>query len=150
MSADQRPAPCIVLFDGVCGLCNRWVTFLIRRDPGLAFVFVPNQSEAGRELMRRHQIPEEKVSRTVYVIEGQKIFSQSTSTLRIASRLPFPWRLASGLRIIPASLRDAVYRIISTHRYQWFGKQSVCRVPTPEERARFIQTREELESYLNR
>jgi predicted DCC family thiol-disulfide oxidoreductase YuxK len=142
--------PCLVLFDGACCICNGIVEFMQPRNPEGTLYFVPSQSEAGRELMRRERISEEAVALSLHVIEEGGIFTRSTAVLRITSHLSFPWRLVSVFKVIPPFLRDGFYMLVSANRYRWFGKRSECIIPTPEQRARFLQTREELEEFEKR
>jgi predicted DCC family thiol-disulfide oxidoreductase YuxK len=127
----------VVVFDGVCGLCNATVDFLMRRDRRKRLRFASNQSAAGRALLARFGVDPEDV-RTVYLIEGDRLSRKSSAALRIARTLGLPWKLAYALVIVPRFLRDAVYDWVARNRYKWFGKKETCRLPTPEERARFL------------
>jgi len=112
----------VILFDGVCNLCNAWVLFVIKRDPSGHFAFAPLGGEAD----------------SIILIEKDAIYDQSTAALRIARRLSGAWPLAAAFLIVPKGLRDAVYRLIARNRYRWFGRRDVCMVPTPELKARFL------------
>ncbi|HWL51490.1 MAG TPA: DCC1-like thiol-disulfide oxidoreductase family protein [Chthoniobacteraceae bacterium] len=147
MGIRRNQSSCIVLFDGVCHFCNRFVTFLQRRDAGQQLYFVASQSEAGKVLMQQYQISGEEVGRTIYAIEGSRAFSRSTAVLKIVSHLSAPWHFMTCLAVIPRALRDAVYRTISANRYRWFGMASECRIPTAEEKQQFLQTLEEVEAF---
>jgi predicted DCC family thiol-disulfide oxidoreductase YuxK len=127
----------IVIFDGVCNFCNASVNFIIRNDPREEFLFAPNQSPAGREILERLGLPIGEVG-TVYLVEGDRASARTTAALRIARRLRFPWNLAFALILIPRPLRDAAYDWFARRRYRWFGKAERCRVPTERERARFL------------
>lgn len=135
----------LIIFDGVCNLCNVWVDFVLRRDPGDRFLFASNQSEAGRLVLESHGIDPTVVS-TIYLVEGGQIFDRSTAAIRIARGLRFPWWLAGGLLLAPRGLRDLFYSLIARNRYRLFGRRSSCRVPTPEERSRFLEEAEDLHS----
>lgn len=127
----------IVIFDGVCSLCNASVDFLMRHDRTGRLRFGSFQSEAGRTLLARHGLftaPE-----TIYVIDDDVLYTESTGVLRLARYLRLPWRAAGILQVVPRPLRDPVYRWVARNRYRWFGKRDTCRVPTPEERARFVE-----------
>lgn len=127
----------IVIFDGVCNFCNSSVNFIMKRDPEEQFLFAPNQEESGQKLLHAHGKDASQVE-TLYLLENGKLYDKSTAALRISRRLRFPWNLCYGLIIIPAFLRNPIYDFIARHRYQWFGKREACRIPSPEERARFI------------
>jgi predicted DCC family thiol-disulfide oxidoreductase YuxK len=130
----------VIIFDGVCNLCNASVDFVIRRDRRGQFLFASNQSEAGRALLSRFGVAPGDVQ-SVYLVEGDRIASRSTAALRTARRLGLPWSLAAAFLAIPRPLRDVVYDFIARNRYRWFGKKETCRLPTPEERARFLDDR---------
>lgn len=125
----------IVLFDGVCNLCNGTVDFIIKRKGKAHFRFVALQSEAGERLMQKFNIPNEIDS--VILIDNHKIFWKSEAALEIARRLPLPWRLAVGFKIIPKKWRNGAYFWITKNRYRWFGKRTSCRLPSPEEKIMF-------------
>jgi predicted DCC family thiol-disulfide oxidoreductase YuxK len=133
----DRPGP-VVLFDGVCNLCNAWVSFLIDRDPAAKLRFGSLQSDAARDLLKRTgRIPSAELE-GVMLIEGSRVYERSTAALRTLGHLRGAWRLFELLLVIPMPLRDAVYRGIAASRYRLFGKRATCRVPTAAERERFI------------
>ena len=127
----------IVLFDGVCNLCNRSVDFIIRHDRSGTIRFAAQQSETGQRLLAEHGLAAAG-GQTMVVITDGGVYTQSTAALRIARRLGWPWSLWYGLIVVPRILRDPVYRCIARHRYRWFGRRDTCRVPTEAERARFL------------
>ena len=127
----------LILFDGVCNLCNGFVQFVIVRDPAARFRFGTLQSASARQVLSLHESTNPLPDTMVLVEEG-RIFTRSTAALRIARRLPFPWRLASVLLVIPRPLRDWIYAIVARHRYRWFGQRERCMVPTAALRARFL------------
>lgn len=130
---DSRP---VIFFDGVCGLCNRFVDFVIRRDTAAVFRFAPLQGETARQVLSEDELKELK---TVVLWDEQGFFRKSTAMVRIFSRLGGGWRLfATVLRIIPRPLRDAGYSIVVRYRYAILGKKETCRVPTAAERLRFL------------
>ena len=147
MGMRKRETPCLVLFDGVCNFCNGFINFLMRRNPQGTLYFVASQSEAGRKVMEHYGISEEEVGKTVFAIEGNRKFSRSTAVLGIMAHLEAPWRFLSHLAIIPKPVRDAVYNQVSARRYRIFGKADACRIPTPEERSRFLETSAQWEAY---
>lgn len=129
--------PRIVLYDGVCGLCDRSVQFLLRVDHDRALSFAPLQGETAVILRRRHpEIPADLD--TVVYVEGDRAHLRSRAFVRLARHLRYPWKLVSWLWIVPAPLADLVYRLVARVRYRVFGKRDACRVPEPDERARFL------------
>lgn len=127
----------VVVFDGVCNLCNGAIDFIVRHDREAVFRVTANQHGAGRQLLADHGMSPDEVD-TIYLFEEGRMYQRSTAALRIARRLPFPWRLLYGFIIVPAPIRDAVYRVIARNRYRWFGKKETCRLPTPSETSRFL------------
>lgn len=127
----------IILFDGVCNLCNAFVDFIIIRDTKGAYRFASLQSSFGQEKIMKCSTAEADMD-SVVLIEAEKCYTKSTAALRIARRLRFPWPLLCGFVIVPRILRDAIYDFVANNRYQWFGRRHTCRLPTPEERSRFL------------
>ena len=127
----------VVLFDGVCNLCNGSVQFIIRRDPAGRFRFASLQSEAGQALLRRHGLDPDDLS-SVILVEDGRAYARSDAALRVARGLSGAWRAAGALRVVPRPLRDLVYGWVARNRYRWFGRREACMVPTPELRGRFL------------
>ena len=127
----------IVLFDGVCNLCNTAVDFIIRHDSRGKFLFASLQSAAGQELLRHYQLPTESYDSMVLLKQG-KLYLRSEAALTIAAELPGGWRLFGIFKLVPVFLRDAVYNFIARNRFRFWGKKESCRLPTPEERSRFL------------
>jgi predicted DCC family thiol-disulfide oxidoreductase YuxK len=134
MSSSNKQA--VVLFDGVCNLCNGAVTFIIDRDPAVYFRFAPLQSEVARRLLNDFEV-EPDLSSLVLLEDGQ-CYTRSTAALHIAKRLRGGWPLLFSLMVIPKPARDYVYAWVAANRYRWFGKMETCRVPTPELTSRFM------------
>jgi predicted DCC family thiol-disulfide oxidoreductase YuxK len=136
--APRTPSP-VVLFDGVCNLCNGWVNFLIDRDPQGVLRFASLQSSAAGDLLRSagHAQPAAEPE-TILFVDGGRVFERSAAVLRMVRYLSGGWWLLGALAVVPRPVRDLVYRWIARHRYAWFGKSETCRVPTPELRARFL------------
>lgn len=128
----------IVLFDGICNLCNSSVNFIIDRDKHNRFKFAALQSDAAV-----HHIGNstglEKVENSIVLIQDGKAFHQSTAALRIARQLSGLWPVLYIFILVPPFIRDGVYSWIARNRYSFFGKTDTCRVPTPELRDRFIE-----------
>jgi len=127
----------IILFDGVCNLCNRSVQFILKRDPNEQFKFTSLQSETGQNLLRKHALKPDMKS--VILIENDQIFLKSTAALRIAGRMKGLWKLAGVLYIIPRPIRDFIYQWVAKNRYKWFGKADSCMLPRPEWKNRFLE-----------
>lgn len=127
----------VILFDGVCNLCNQSVLFIIKRDHQGTFRFAALQSEFGQRVLQEHQFDPAKLY-SIILVEGDKVTDRSTAALRIARRMNGLWPLLYGLIIIPPFIRNWVYDWISRNRYKWFGKKDECMIPTPELKARFI------------
>lgn len=127
----------IVLFDGVCNLCNFAVNFIIKNDPGRQFKFTSLQSEKGKELMREFHISSNEDS-VVLIRKDGRTFTKSDAALQICRQLKGPVKLLVIFKVLPVFLRDPIYDIIAKTRYRFFGKKETCRIPTKEERARFI------------
>ncbi len=127
----------VLLFDGVCNLCNRAVAFIVRRDPAARVRFASLQSPAGRERLRAHGLPEDHIDSLVLIDQGQA-WQRSDAALRVAGYLRPPWSWLRALRVLPRPLRDGLYRWIARHRYRWFGKREACMVPDDELRSRFL------------
>jgi len=130
---DSHP---VILFDGVCNLCNASILFIIKRDPKGIFKFASLQSEFSKELIGN----DNRTMTTLLLVEKGQVFRESTAALRIARELKGGWKLLYGLIILPAFIRDSVYRLIARNRYHWFGKKDQCMVPTPELRDRFLDS----------
>src|SRR5262245_45818562 len=128
----------VILFDGVCNLCNGTVLFVIRRDLKARFRFATLQSATAGSLLQSVTASGEGIPDSVALIESGRLYVRSAAALRIAGRLGFPWRLLAVFLLVPRPLRDWVYDFIARHRYRWFGKREVCMVPTPELRERFL------------
>jgi len=127
----------LVLFDGVCNVCNALILFIIDRDPREQFVFAPLSSEIGRAALAKHGLAQPELDSVVLVEDG-RAYSHSTAILRILGHLGGVWSLCWAGLVLPRFLRDWGYRYFARHRYAWFGKSDQCRVPTPELRRRFL------------
>lgn len=127
----------IILFDGVCNLCNAAVQFVIRRDPSNQFLFASLQSEEGTKIAGGYNLPVNDMNSFI-LIENGKAYDRSTAALRVAGKLKGLWRFFYVFIIVPKFLRDGIYQLIANHRYQWFGKKDECMVPTPELKAKFL------------
>lgn len=125
----------IVYFDGVCGLCNRFVDFLIRKDTKHRLLFAPLQGETAAKNLGVD--PNQEFDSVIFS-EGGKLRYKSSAALRIMSTMGGAWKLMRIFLIIPGFIRNFVYDIIANNRYKLFGKKESCRIPTKEERQRFL------------
>jgi predicted DCC family thiol-disulfide oxidoreductase YuxK len=128
----------VVLFDGVCNLCNGTVVFVAGRDPGGYFRFAALQSPIGQDVLTAAGLPADTLE-TLVLLEGGRVFVRSTAALRITRRLSGLWPLAYAAIVIPPPIRDAAYRLIARHRYRLFGRRDACMIPSPDLRRRFLE-----------
>ena len=127
----------IVLYDGVCGLCDRSVQLILRNDRRGRFRFAALQSEAGHALLQRFGMAPGALDSVVLVEDG-RAWQKSRAALRIARRMDAPFPLLWPLRIVPPPVADFFYDLLARNRYRLFGKLDACMVPPPEVRARFL------------
>lgn len=140
MSLETNP---IVLYDGVCGLCNRMVQFLLKRDTEGRLRFASLQSEFAERVLTRHGIDPSDLDTVQLVVDyeqpGERVLGRSDAILRAGEELGMPWKLlATSARIVPQALRDTVYRLVARNRYRVFGKYETCMLPDPDQRHRFL------------
>lgn len=131
-------APAVILYDGVCGLCDRTVRFVLARDPdGTRFRFAALQSDFAAAALARHGRDARDLD-TVCLLDGERLSIKSDAVLDILARLGGIWRLAAVARLLPRRLRDAAYSWLARRRYRWFGRFEQCAVPPPALRQRFV------------
>jgi predicted DCC family thiol-disulfide oxidoreductase YuxK len=140
-SVENTPVP-LVLYDGVCGLCNGLVQFILRHDHRGVFKFAPIQGPTGRAILTSLGSDPDLPS-SFHVVAGHgtghsQVFAKSDAVVFVARRLPWPWRMAGTLRLFPRSWRDSAYDLIARTRYRWFGRYDQCLLPQPEFKNRFI------------
>jgi predicted DCC family thiol-disulfide oxidoreductase YuxK len=148
MTGEQTAGPMpssaqtLVLFDGVCGLCNRLVAFLIRHDHRDQFRFAPLQSEFAQTLLRRYALDLNDFDTVVVLADyrqpSERALTRSQAALWSVARLGGIWKVFAIAKLIPLSLREALYRVIARRRYQVFGKYDACPLPKPEDRPKFL------------
>ena len=132
------PEKPIILFDGVCNLCNSAVTFVIKRDPQQKFVFASLQSTTGQALLKKFNLSDHNLSSFVF-IENGRVYQKSTAALMVSKQLSGVAQLLYGFIIVPAFIRNAVYNFIAKNRYKWFGKKDSCMIPTIQLQSRFLK-----------
>jgi predicted DCC family thiol-disulfide oxidoreductase YuxK len=128
----------VVLFDGYCSLCDGAVRFIMARDPTARFRFAALQSEAAQSRLRAAGAPS-VLPDSVLLLDADGLHVRSEAAVRIARQLRAPWpMLAQVASIVPRRWRDALYDVVARRRYAWFGRRDSCRLPTPDEAARFL------------
>lgn len=128
----------IVLFDGVCNLCNRSVDFVVRRAPPSRIRVAAQQSPTGQRLLTEAGLKAE-AAESLIVLDGTRTYMRSDAALQIVRRLRTPWPLLYGFVIVPRVLRDPLYTLIARHRYRLFGRRNTCRLPSDADRAHFLE-----------
>ncbi len=133
----------IILYDGVCGLCDRFVQFVLKRDAAATFRFAPLQSAFAGKLLARHGVDHADLN-TVYLVldaegPGERLLQKSKAVFTVLSRLGPGWRLLALLRVLPAFLLDPFYSLVASVRYRLFGRFDACALPSKEWRSRFIE-----------
>ncbi|MFH4965249.1 DCC1-like thiol-disulfide oxidoreductase family protein [Gaetbulibacter sp. M235] len=128
----------LILFDGICNLCNSSVLYVIKNDKKDKFRFAPIQSEFGQNLIEKYGVNTEKTDSILLYTEENGIDYKSTAALKIAYYLGFPNNLISVFLIVPSFIRNWVYGYIAKNRYIWFGKKESCMIPTPELKSKFL------------
>ncbi|WP_113928559.1 thiol-disulfide oxidoreductase DCC family protein [Bacillus sp. P14.5] len=127
----------VILFDGVCNLCNNTVQFIIKRDDRAYFKFASLQSDAGKVVIEKYQI-NPKID-SIILIEQNKFYVKSEAALRVSKNLGGFWKVFFVFMVIPKKIRDKVYDFIAQNRYKWFGKRDSCMLPSSEMKKRFLE-----------
>jgi predicted DCC family thiol-disulfide oxidoreductase YuxK len=127
----------IILFDGVCNFCNYWVNFIIDRDKQNNFKFAALQSEKGRELLDKFNLPKDDFDSFV-LIEENKIFKKSSAAFEIVKHLNGWPKIIIPFSILPHTFTNLIYDLVAKNRYKFFGKKDSCRIPTKEEKSKFL------------
>jgi len=128
----------IILFDGVCNLCNGFIQFVIKRDKNDLFRYASLQSGIGQQLVTERNIDTTKIDSVILIEPGEAYYLKSDAALKIARNLKGYRTISKLLNLIPSILRNIVYDLIARYRYAWFGKKDQCMIPTPELRAKFL------------
>jgi predicted DCC family thiol-disulfide oxidoreductase YuxK len=129
--------PAVVLFDGVCNLCNGSVIFIIRRDAQAKLKFAPLQSDYGAEQLKRFNLTASSLD-SVLLVKAGRLFQKSNAALEIAAMLDGMWPAFYVFKIVPRGMRDFIYDWVAKNRYRWFGKKEACMIPTPDMNSRFV------------
>ena len=132
----------VIVFDGVCVLCNGWVGFLLRHDRAGRYRFAAMQSETGRALLATHELdPDDPASFLLIehdVVQAPRVSTDSDAIRRVLVGLGGGWRVANVIALVPRGLRDPAYRWLARNRYRWFGRHDACLLPSHEHRQRFF------------
>ncbi len=127
----------IILFDGICNLCNGSVQFILKRDKNEKFLFASLQSDASKNILLQYNV-KKITANSILIIEDGQVYDKSTAVLKISRHLNWPWTMFSIALQLPLSIRDKVYDFIARNRYKWFGKKDSCTMMIPEYKNRFI------------
>lgn len=128
----------VILFDGVCNLCNNSVQFIIKRDRKDVFRYAALQSEIGQKLVSERNIDTSKVDSIILIEPGVAFYTKSDAALEIGRSFGGAWTMLAVFNLIPSSLRNIVYDFVAKNRYRWFGRKDACMIPTPELKAKFL------------
>lgn len=128
----------IILFDGICNLCNSAVQYIIKHDKNNVFRFAALQSDIGEKLMKERGMDTSRIDSIILIEPGVAYYTKSTAALKIARSFGGIWQLTGVFLWIPQKIRDRVYDYIANNRYKWYGKKEACMVPTPELKSKFL------------
>lgn len=131
---------CVILFDGVCKLCNAWSQFVIKNDKQQCFKLCSVQSPEGQSILNYFKMPTDHFNTMLYV-EGNQFFAKSDAFLYVIRKFGMPWRILYLFKIIPKSIRNWLYDRIALNRYSLFGKYDSCMLPSPENENRFLKNK---------
>ena len=127
----------IILFDGVCNLCDSAVLFIIKHDKKELFMFASLQSIAGQKLLQQYNLPADELNSFIFIYKG-KAFSRSTGALKVVKKLNGLLPILYSFIVLPEFFRDSIYKWVAKNRYKWFGKKDTCLIPITELKARFL------------
>jgi predicted DCC family thiol-disulfide oxidoreductase YuxK len=128
----------LILFDGVCNLCNSSINYVIKHDKNDVFMFAPLQSEVGSQIIAKYNLDTSKTDSILLYSEEKGLKIKSSAALAIASKLGSPRNLLGVFYIVPTFIRNWVYDYVAKNRYKWYGKKEACMIPTPELKAKFL------------
>ena len=128
----------LILFDGVCNLCNTSIQYVIQNDKRNNFMFAALESSIGQKIINHYNVDTSKLDSILLYSRENGLSTKSTAALTIAKQLSFPLNLLGLCLVIPPFIRDTVYDFIAKNRYKWFGKKEVCMIPTPELKSKFL------------
>lgn len=128
----------IILFDGVCNLCDNAIQYIIKKDKHNTFLFAALQSEIGKKLLKERHINTEEVDSIILIDPGVAYYFKSDAAIEITKEFGGLWKIFPVFKALPASFRNIVYDFIAKNRYKWYGKKQECMIPTPELKAKFL------------
>lgn len=126
----------IIFFDGVCGMCNRFVDLILKIDNKGVFMFAPIQGETAKQMLP--PLSESPQEWSMFYLDERGVYKESDAFLEVYRHLGGVWRLLNLLGLVPRGIRNFVYRTVARNRYRWFGRRDACRIPSPEEQCRFL------------
>lgn len=127
----------VILFDGVCKLCNAWSNFIIKHDHQHVFKLCSVQSNEGQKILRHFGLSTE-VYESMLVVEGNGVYQQSDAFFQVVAKLSYPWKFICVFRMVPKLLRNWIYDRIALNRYRLFGKYDTCLLPAADHDARYL------------
>ena len=127
----------LILFDGVCNLCNTYVQFVIKRDTQNKFLFASLQSETGQNVLKHFELDTTEF-KTLVLLQDNQIYTKSTGALRVLKQLDGILKFSYIFILVPAPIRDLFYNFVAANRYRFFGKKEYCMIPSPELKAKFL------------
>lgn len=130
----------IILFDGVCNLCNSSIQFVIKRDTDDLFRYAALQSEIGQKLVSERNIDTENIDSIILIEPGVAYYTKSDAALQVGKSLKGYRTISSVLNLIPSGLRNIIYDYVARNRYKWYGKKDQCMIPTPELQSKFLDS----------
>jgi predicted DCC family thiol-disulfide oxidoreductase YuxK len=133
----EFPDKQLILFDGVCNLCNTYVQFVIERDSQNKFLFASLQSDTGQNLLKHFGLDTTEL-KTLVLLQDKEIYIKSTGALRILKQLDGIWKISYIFILIPAFIRDFFYSFVAANRYRFFGKKEYCMIPSPKLKSKFL------------
>lgn len=139
MNIDLPKHKQLILFDGVCNLCNSSIQYVIKHDKKNRFMFAPLQSHAGQYIINKYDIDTKKTDSILLYSNENGLSIKSTAALKVAKQLGFPRSLMTLFFIVPNGIRNWVYDYIAKNRYKWYGKKEQCMIPTPELKSKFLK-----------
>lgn len=128
----------IVLFDGVCNLCNGAINYVIDNDKNDVFRFVSLQSDLGKAIQQYIGYTDTNLDTIIVYVPGEAYYTKSTAAIKIMNEFGGIWKAMNSFLLLPQNMRDLVYDYVAKNRYKWYGKQDACRIPTPELKAKFL------------
>ncbi|WP_318243529.1 thiol-disulfide oxidoreductase DCC family protein [Fictibacillus norfolkensis] len=138
MKSNEEITPAVLLFDGVCNLCNGSVQFILKHEKSEKLKFSAIQSDAGQKLLSQHNIDSEQTNSVILISEGV-VYTESDAVAKVAEFLKSPYNMGKYMKVVPRQIRNVFYKKVASNRYKWFGQKESCMIPTPDLRNRFLQ-----------